>query len=91
MVAGATGFPRRRFVALSTLAGTSWSAYMVGVGILAGTWAANNPMFSIALAIIIAIAAGVLIDRTLARLEARRERQQDGDVGADAPLEVVRP
>jgi membrane protein DedA with SNARE-associated domain len=73
MMAGATGFHRRRFVAISVLAGGSWSVYLVSVGMLAGTWSQANPLLSIGLAVVIAIAIGVLIDRCAARLEMRRD------------------
>ncbi|QTE29258.1 DedA family protein [Pengzhenrongella sicca] len=73
MVAGAIGFPRRRFVPLTVLAGLTWSAYMVGVGVLAGTWAQDHPVLSLVVAIAFAIAFGVLADRLVARFQARRD------------------
>jgi membrane-associated protein len=85
MVAGATGFPRRRFVALSVLAGISWSAYMVGVGVLAGTWSQANPLLSVGLAIVIASAVGVLIDRSVARLEMRRDLRRNRAIRVESP------
>ena len=85
MVAGATGFHRRRFVALSVLAGISWSAYMVSVGVLAGTWSQANPLLSVGLAIVIAIAVGVLIDRSVARLQMRRDLRRNRGIRVESP------
>jgi membrane protein DedA with SNARE-associated domain len=77
MSAGATGFPRRRFIPLSVLAGLSWSAYLVTVGVLAGSWAQDNPLLSIGLAISIAIGLGVLVERASAALGVRRDGRGD--------------
>ncbi|WP_242511114.1 DedA family protein [Pengzhenrongella frigida] len=90
MSAGATGFPRRRFVPLSILAGTTWSAYMVGVGALAGTWSQDNPLLSVGLAITIAIVAGVLLDRTFAHSAKQRDLRRVSsrvESPADSPPE----
>lgn len=73
MTAGATAFPRRRFVPLSILAGLSWSTYMVVVGATAGTWANENPIMSIGFAIVTAIVLGTAIERILGLVDARRE------------------
>ena len=81
MVAGATDFPRGRFVPLSVLAGLSWSAYMVGVGALAGTWSQDNPLLSIGVAIVSALTIGTAIDRSV----ARRARQRNLRNGAERP------
>jgi membrane protein DedA with SNARE-associated domain len=84
MVSGATGFPRRRYVALSVLAGISWSAYMVGVGVLAGTWSKDNPLLSVGLAVVTATALGVLIDRSAARFEKRRDLRRNAAILAES-------
>lgn len=62
LVAGASGFPRRRFFTLSILAGLSWSAYSVTVGLLAGHWLHGNPLLGMLAGIAMGVATGLLID-----------------------------
>jgi len=71
LVAGASGFPRRRFFGLSILAGLSWAAYSVTVGLLAGHWLHGNPVLGMLAGIAMGLATGVLIDAGM-RLAARR-------------------
>jgi membrane protein DedA with SNARE-associated domain len=65
LAAGTTGYPRRRFVALSALAGSAWGAYSVGIGALAGAWFADNQLLGVAVAIGTAVLVGVAVDRVL--------------------------
>lgn len=71
MSAGALGFPWRRFAPLSLLAGLSWSAFSLTVGLLAGAWIADQPLLSAGLGIAIALVIGVVVDR-VAALRRRR-------------------
>ncbi|MHA7180783.1 DedA family protein [Arthrobacter sp. MDB2-24] len=63
LTAGATGYPRRRFVALTALSGTVWAGYSVGIGAIAGTWFQHNHLLGVAVAVGIAVVIGVLVDR----------------------------
>jgi membrane protein DedA with SNARE-associated domain len=76
MSAGALGFPWRRFLPLSLLAGISWSALSLAIGMLAGSWLADQPLWSAALGVVLALGIGLAIDRATAfrrrRLEAAR-------------------
>lgn len=76
MTAGATGFPRRRFVPLAALAATSWALYSVLIGMLAGSWVKDNPLLGAVVAVVIAAAFGYLVDRVLQR---RRQRDDDAE------------
>lgn len=72
MSAGALGFPWKRFLPLSLIAGLSWSIFSLGIGLLAGAWIKDQPLFSAALGVVIALVIGFVIDRVAA---ARRRRE----------------
>lgn len=71
MSAGALGFPWRRFVPLSLIAGASWSVFSLAIGLLAGAWIKDQPLLSAGLGIGVALVIGIVIDRIAA---ARRRR-----------------
>jgi len=62
LMAGSSGFPRRRFLPLSAVAGLAWAGYTVVVGVLAGAWLRDQPVLGAAVAVVAALAGGVLID-----------------------------
>lgn len=66
MSAGALHFPWRRFVPLSVVAGISWSALSLGIGLLAGSWVTDQPLVSAGIGIVVALAIGLIIDRVTA-------------------------
>ena len=72
MSAGALGFPWRRFLPLSLIAGLSWSIFSLAIGLLAGAWIKDQPLLSAGLGIGIALVVGFVIDRVAA---ARRRRE----------------
>ena len=72
MSAGALHFPWRRFLPLSLVAGLSWSAFSLVIGLLAGAWIKDQPLLSAGLGIVVALVIGVVIDRIAA---ARRRRE----------------
>ncbi|MFW5473795.1 DedA family protein [Knoellia sp. CPCC 206450] len=67
VTAGAGSFSQRRFVLLSALAATSWAAWSVGIGALAGLWVEQNPLLGAVGGIAVAGALGLLVDRVLQR------------------------
>lgn len=71
MSAGALGFPWPRFLPLSVLAGISWSALSLVIGLFAGSWIENQPLLSAAIGIGVALIIGLAADRVMA---ARRRR-----------------
>ncbi|OMH31621.1 DedA family protein [Tersicoccus sp. Bi-70] len=79
MTAGATGFPRARFVLYTVIAGVSWSVYSVGIGVLAGAWARDNHVVAAAVAIVIAVTVGIVVDRLTHKL-ARRDHAPEPHV-----------
>ena len=72
MTAGGLRFPWRRFLPLSLIAGLSWSAFSLAIGLLAGAWVKDQPLLSAGLGIVVALVIGVVIDRVAA---ARRRRE----------------
>lgn len=71
MTAGAVGLPWRRFLPLSIVAGISWSALSLVIGLAAGSWIKDQPLLSAAIGIAVALVIGLVIDRVAA---ARRRR-----------------
>lgn len=72
MSAGALGFAWRRFVPLSLVAGASWSALSLMIGLLAGAWVKDQPLLGAGIGIAVALALGLAIDR-IATARRRRE------------------
>ncbi|UNK72309.1 DedA family protein [Microbacterium sp. H1-D42] len=75
MAAGASGFSWRRFAPLSVLSGLCWSIFSVSVGLLAGSWAQEQPLLAAVIGIVIALLIGIVVDRAAAlrrRILARR-------------------
>lgn len=75
LTAGATGYRYRRFAAVSALSATLWGAYSVGIGALAGAWLRDYPVWGLVIAIVVAGALGLAIDKVAAALRRRRERR----------------
>lgn len=71
MSAGALRFSWRRFLPLSVVAGVSWSALSLAIGLLAGSWVTEQPLLSAGIGIAVALVIGLVIDRVAA---ARRRR-----------------
>ncbi|PVU82377.1 hypothetical protein DDP54_04480 [Cellulomonas sp. WB94] len=107
MSAGALGFPRRRFVGLTALAGLTWAAYGTAIGIGAGAWLKGHPVVAIAVGIAVGVVVGLVIDWALRRflpagdepvaLDQRRAEQPapgrpaDPGAGTVAPATEPRP
>jgi membrane-associated protein len=75
LTAGATGFPYRRYLPLTLVAGTSWALYNCLIGALFGAWLADNPVLAVVVSVIVAISLGITIDTIVARVSARRARE----------------
>ncbi len=75
LVAGATGFPYRRYLPLSALACLAWALYNVALGATFGAWLGDNPVLAVVVSVIVAVAIGLLIDA----IRVRRERRQTTD------------
>ncbi|WP_217184157.1 DedA family protein [Streptomyces sp. AC495_CC817] len=72
MSAGALGFPWRRFAPLSVVAGISWAALSLAIGLIAGSWISDQPLLSAGIGVAVALVLGLVIDR-IAAVRRRRE------------------
>ncbi|HEX2864206.1 MAG TPA: VTT domain-containing protein [Deinococcales bacterium] len=65
--AGATRFPRKRFVALDAAACAAWVLYCLGIGTLASSfpWLEGNPLLGVGAAVVFAVALGLAVDHGL--------------------------
>jgi membrane-associated protein len=68
LTAGATGFAPRRFVGLAAVGATTWAAWSVAVGALAGRWLGGSPLLGSAAGIAVALVLGAAVDRLVRRL-----------------------
>lgn len=68
VTAGATGYSRGRFVALTAFSGITWGVYSVGIGSVAGRWFEHNPLLAATIGIFLAVMLGLLINALLARV-----------------------
>ena len=72
LTAGSTGIALSRFAPFSLAAGLAWAVYNVAMGALAGRWFASQPLLGMALAIVLAVAFGFILDAVTARLRGTR-------------------
>jgi membrane-associated protein len=85
MTAGATGYPRLRFLGLSALGGITWAAYSVFVGSAVAHLLGGQPLLSVVVAVSLAATLGILIDLVIRRVARQRARRVGGIADA-APL-----
>lgn len=90
MSAGALGYPWRRFLPLSAVAGATWALYSAGIGILAGHWLEDQPLLSAVFGIAFALVIGFAIDR-VAAIRRRRRAREGADSVSLAASEVREP
>ncbi|MGW8483654.1 DedA family protein [Microbacterium sp. NPDC055903] len=93
MSAGALGYPWRRFLPLSAMAGATWAAYSAGIGMLAGHWLEDQPLLSAVLGIVLAVTIGIVVDRIAARRRRRTaaaaESGCEGEVRRGEPARMA--
>lgn len=87
VTAGAVGFPRRRFAALSAVASVLWAAYYVLIAVLAGRWLGDRPLLAVVVGIATGTLLGLVVDRVVrareGRADARLRERAEGARGAD--------
>jgi membrane protein DedA with SNARE-associated domain len=88
LTAGASGYPRGKFVAVSTLSATLWAGYSVAIGALAGGWFRENPLWGFIAAIVAAGLLGLVLDKVSGMVRARKRRPS---AGASAPVPQLLP
>lgn len=80
VLAGASGFSRRRFLLLSGISAAAWAGYSILIGVVAGSWIHTNPTLGAGLAIVLALIVGIAgdrIGRVIARCRDEREAKSD--------------
>lgn len=84
LVAGATGYPVRRYLPLATLACALWAGYLAIAGVVAGRLSGDRPALGALVAIAVAVLVGVGIDVLSRRFVGARVPEPSGD-GAPVP------
>jgi membrane protein DedA with SNARE-associated domain len=72
MTAGATSYPRRRFLLLTLASGTTWALYSAFVGVAVGHLLGDQPVLAIVVAVVFAALLGLAIDLVARRIAAAR-------------------
>lgn len=90
VTAGATRYPRRKFVPLTVIGGISWAAYSVAIASLFGQWLRDQPLLAAVIGIGCAIVLGFVVDRVVRRFfggdsEQRDAGREDEDARRDEP------
>ncbi|CAM3903162.1 DedA family protein [Isoptericola cucumis] len=88
VTAGAVGFSRRRFMALSAVASAAWSVYSVLIGVVVASTLGSQPLLAVLVGIVTGTLLGAVVDRAVAARDARRAL---GARGAAAVTEPVPP
>jgi membrane-associated protein len=68
LTAGATRYPRRKFVGLTVLSATVWAVYSVAIGLFFGQWFEDNHLLGATIAIVCAIVLGIAVDVAISKL-----------------------
>jgi membrane-associated protein len=85
LTAGVTHYHHFRFIGLTILSATLWAGYSVAIGLFFGQWFENNHFLGAVIAIICAVALGIIVDLAINRLRGKVpvvERLKDPDGGA---------
>jgi membrane protein DedA with SNARE-associated domain len=85
LTAGVTHYHHFRFMGLTVLSATLWAGYSVAIGLFFGQWFENNHFLGAVIAIICAVALGIIVDLVINRLRGKVpvvERLKDPDGGA---------
>ena len=85
LTAGVTHYHHFRFIGLTILSATLWAGDSVAIGVFFGQWFENNHFLGAVIAIICAVALGIIVDLAINRLRGKVpvvERLKDPDGGA---------
>lgn len=86
--AGATRLPYRRFLAISAIAGTAWSATSVGIA-LAASQVLHEPLVAALVSMVVAGGLGVAVDRVIGSISRRRDARAARAAAAIVPTTGV--
>jgi membrane-associated protein len=71
VTAGAVGFSRRRFMALSAVASIAWAGWSVLIGVVAAQSLGDRPLLAVAVGVVVGTVLGFVVDRVLSAWGAR--------------------
>jgi membrane protein DedA with SNARE-associated domain len=71
LTAGVTHYSRPRFIGLTILSATLWASYSVGIGLFFGQWFEDNHLLGAVIAIVCAVALGIVVDLVINRVRGR--------------------
>lgn len=83
--AGATGYPRSRFVAATAVAAPAWAGYCTLLGLAAGSVLPLHPLAAAAVGVLTGLLVGMLADRVAHRLRLRRAGSRRGEPAGPQP------
>jgi len=84
MTAGAVGFHRPRFMALTAIAAITWACYSAVIGIASGSLLEGRPILAIVVGVVGGVILGVIVDRVIQWLTPSAPKQaDDGESQAD--------
>jgi membrane protein DedA with SNARE-associated domain len=83
MTAGATEYPRRKFVPLTVIGGISWAVYSVAIASAFGRWLRDQPLLAAVIGIACAIVLGFLVDRIVRHFFPGTGEEESGDTRHD--------
>ena len=85
LTAGATHFPRSRFVGLTVLSALLWASYSVAIGLFFGRWFEENHLLGVIVAVVCAIVLGILVDLVISRLRGTLPEEAEQPVPPAEP------
>jgi membrane protein DedA with SNARE-associated domain len=71
LTAGATRYPRPRFVGLTVLSALLWASYSVAIGLFFGQWFEDNHLLGVIVAVVCAVVLGIGIDVAISRVRGK--------------------
>ncbi|WP_022893484.1 DedA family protein [Agromyces subbeticus] len=83
LAAGAGRVPLRKYLPLSIAAGIAWAGFNVAIGAIVGELLSDSPLVAIAISVPVAIVLGLVVDRVVAGLDARRASRPAGSAGTE--------
>jgi membrane-associated protein len=87
LTAGATHYPRPRFVGLTVLSAVLWASYSVAIGLFFGQWFEDNHLLGVIVAVVCAVGLGIVIDVVISRLRGKlpARAEEPGPASEHAP------
>lgn len=83
LTAGATDYPRKKFVPLTVVAGVTWAVYTALMGRFVGEFFDNQPLLGAGVSIALATVLGVVLDRVRRFHRSRKVEPAESDPGGD--------